>query len=608
MPAPGAVRRRGCESCRARHIKCDKGDPCGQCVSKGRSCVRATKLKFRHITVTGDGDGNRGEPQYEFSETQKWCKINSKRIRFIDETTDINSIHNDDYDSDEDIVSEEEPALPSPPKANQRRRRESSNRVAWAPFSDVGNSNLNPSGPEEGSPLPIERGIPYPLTKLPALHPHAPYDSPDSAGQASLDDLPRTVSPVPRSQLSGPIGSISSIGSNSVSEDPSLPEPQRSFHSSNFPLKDHREANLVRYFLEFIAPPFDYGDPHHRFTTVLPQHAAISPLLLNAILAIAAKSRDEEETLAFFDKPAEHYYAVALNLLSPVLIDHSAEVDDLHVTAAVLLRLYNSISELDLASLDKPLVDHSTIWEFLTSRANFTTKGSLSEAAFSGWLRLEIWRSVMQQETLEFRLDHLDLDRSLQPADDETWAWRMILHTIDIIGYCFGDETNSAVYEKLSNYAAQWMKAAPETFLPIFVENPPNEGVFPEILLINDSVVVGLQFYHLNRILLTAHNPNVPRLGKNLKLAAQTLDNEIINDIKIMCGIAESHGRSTPAHIIACMGIALAGDRFRSYPEQEALCQVFSSTAEAYAWDTALILQHLKDAWGWPEDMVAEPT
>ncbi|KAF4838593.1 hypothetical protein CGCTS75_v000342 [Colletotrichum tropicale] len=603
--------------------------------------TKETRVVSVHITVTGDGDGNRGEPQYEFSETQKWCKINSKRIRFIDETTDINSIHNDDYDSDEDIVSEEEPAPPSPPKANQRRRRESSNRVAWAPFSDVGNSNLNSSGPEEGSPLPVERGIPYPLTKLPALHPHAPYDSPDSAGQASLDDLPRTVSPVPRSQLSGPIGSISSIGSNSVSEDPSLPEPQRSFHSSNFPLKDHREANLVRYFLEFIAPPFDYGDPHHRFTTVLPQHAAISPLLLNAILAIAAKSRDEEVTLAFFDKPAEHYYAVALNLLSPVLIDPSAEVDDLHVTAAVLLRLYTSISELDLASLDKPLVDHSTIWEFLTSRANFTTKGSLSEAAFSGWLRLEIWRSVMQQETLEFRLDHLDLDRSLQPADDETWAWRMILHTIDIIGYCFGDETNSAVYEKLSNYAAQWMKAAPETFLPIFVENPPNEGVFPEILLINDSVVVGLQFYHLNRILLTAHNPNLPRLGKNLKLAAQTLDvgflsfitypdigmlnfgalvqNEIINDIKIMCGIAESHGKSTPAHIIACMGIALAGDRFRSYPEQEALCQVFSSTAEAYAWDTALMtfsdwngtnisLQHLKDAWGWPEDMVAEPT
>ncbi|KAJ0307727.1 hypothetical protein Brms1b_009847 [Colletotrichum noveboracense] len=254
-----------------------------------------------------DGDGNRGEPQYEFSETQKWCKINSKRIRFIDETTDINSIHNDDYDSDEDIVSEEEPAPPSPPKANQR--------------------------------------------------------------------------------------------------------------------------------------------------------------------PIAAKSRDEEETLAFFDKPAEHYYAVALSLLSPVLIDPSAEVDDLHVTAAVLLRLYNSIS----------------------------------------------------------------------------------------------------VYEKLSTYAAQWMKAAPETFLPIFVENPPNEGVFPEILLINDSVVVGLQFYHLNRILLTAHNPNVPRLGKNLKLAAQTLDvgflsfitypdigmlnfgalvqNEIINDIKIMCGIAESHGRGTPAHM-----------------------------------------------------------
>lgn len=281
-------------------------------------------------------------------------------------------------------------------------------------------------------------------------------------------------------------------------------------------------------------------------------------------------------------------------------------------------------------------MDHSTIWEFLTSRANFTTKGSLSEAAFSGWLRLEIWRSVMQQETLEFKLDHLDLDRSLQPADDETWAWRMILHTIDIIGYCFGDETNSAVYEKLSNYAAQWMKAAPETFLPIFVENPRNEGVFPEILLINDSVVVGLQFYHLNRILLTAHNPNVPRLGKNLKLAAQTLDVGFLSfhhvprhrHAKLWCPCPERNHQRHQNHVrhcrvtwekhagahvsfdlpfrrrrrplndteipspdcrIACMGIALAGDRFRSYPEQEALCQLFSSTAEAYAWDTALM-------------------
>ncbi|KAF9873030.1 hypothetical protein CkaCkLH20_09540 [Colletotrichum karsti] len=575
MATPGNVRRPGCESCRASNT-----------------------------------DGNRGDPQYEFPETQKWCRVSGKRIRFIDETADINSIHNEDFESDDEIVSDEEPP-PSPPRQPQRLQRQSSNRAFVTHHDNVSLSNNFTAG----SPLPVDRGTPHPVTRLPALHPHPSYDSPGSTAQLSIDDPPRPYSPVPRSQLSGPIGCISSIGSGSLSEDPAIPEPRRSFHAANFPLKDHREAALVRHFLDFIAPPFDYGDPHNRFTTLLPQHAAMSPLLLNAVLAVSAKSKDEDTTLAFFDKPAEHYYEAALDLLKPVLTNPNADVDDLHVTSAVLLRLYHSISVPDMIP-NPPTLPPSCVWDFLTTRAKFTTKGSLAEAAFWGWMRLEIFRAVMQQDTPDIQLGHLDLDRSLQPADDETWAWRMVLHTIDIIIYCFGDAGTPTTYEKLSAYAAQWMRAVPSTFSPVFVENPPDEGVFPEILLINDSVVVGLQFYHLNRILLTAHNPNVPRLGKNQKLAARTLDSEITSDIKIMCGIAESLGRCTPAHVIACMGIALAGDRVTSYSDQEALCKVFASTADAFAWDTALMamsnwfnfdsLQHLKDAWGWPEEMISD--
>ncbi|KAF6832701.1 arca-like protein [Colletotrichum musicola] len=534
-----------------------------------------------------DADGNRGEPQYEFSKTQKWCRVSGKRLRFIDETSDVTSIHNDDFDSEDDILSDED-VPPSPPRPTPRGQNESSRTVAtpqlegWAP-SPVTQAIENPN-----QPPPIDRVHTYPITKLPALH---PYQSPGCASHVSVDEPPRAFSPVPRSQISGPIGSISSFGSAGPSDDPSLPEPQRPFGTSSFPLRDHREASLVRYFTEFIVPAFDFGDSRKRFTTLIPSRAALSPLLLNAVLAVSAKSRDAEDDLAFYDKTAEHYYRVALELLKPALalVAYPSEVGDTHVAAAVLLRLYHKI---DLSEVISPSDEApGSIYDFLVSRtAHHPTPGGLSEAALRGWIRLEIFCAVMRQETLDVRLDDLGFDRALSPADDDTWAWRMVLHSMDVVRYCFGAGGRSAAaYDKLAAYAARWMGAVPESFQPVFVRNPPaGEGdVFPEILLLSDAVVVGMQHFHLNRLLLTAHNPNVPRLGKNQKLAARALDKEITNDIKILCGIADSMGRSNPAHIIACMGITLAGDRLKSQPEQEAVCNMFSATADAFCWDTS---------------------
>ncbi|KAK1718082.1 uncharacterized protein BDZ83DRAFT_586223, partial [Colletotrichum acutatum] len=179
------------------------------------------------------------------------------------------------------------------------------------------------------------KGQPYPLTKLPALHPHPAFRSP-SSGHLESDDAPRSFSPVPRS-------AISEIGSGSHCDDPSLPEPRRSFSSANFPLEDRREADLVRHFREFIAASFDYGDPHNRISVLLLQHAALSPVLLNAVLAVAAKSKDEGDSLNFFDKPAERYYDMTMELLQPALDDAVSEVDEAHIAAAVLLRLYENI-------------------------------------------------------------------------------------------------------------------------------------------------------------------------------------------------------------------------------------------------------------------------
>jgi hypothetical protein len=69
---------------------------------------------------------------------------------------------------------------------------------------------------------------------------------------------------------------------------------------------------------------------------------------------------------------------------------------------------------------------------------------------------------------------------------------------------------------------------------------------FPEIWLLGDAVVTGLQHYYLARILLTAHDPNLPRLGPASKIALRRIDDEIKSHVRNICGIALSNPHPPP--------------------------------------------------------------
>ncbi|OHW92222.1 hypothetical protein CSPAE12_09233 [Colletotrichum incanum] len=78
-------------------------------------------------------------------------------------------------------------------------------------------------------------------------------------------------------------------------------------------------------------------------STLIPQYAALSPALLNAVLALAAKFHDKEGSLAFFDKPADRYYDAAVESLKPAFNDSHLEAEEIEFAAAVLLRIYQVI-------------------------------------------------------------------------------------------------------------------------------------------------------------------------------------------------------------------------------------------------------------------------
>lgn len=183
---------------------------------------------------------------------------------------------------------------------------------------------------------------------------------------------------------------------------------------------------------------------------------------------------------------------------------------------------------------------------------------------------------------MQSNLDRCNIDRSLDPTDDCTWANRIVVHCAEVINFCFSDDDHTVRrWAELKEYNQQWVKAVPGSFSPIYFQEAERESgeVFPQIWHIGDShgksgpsshtnfitttrtslmgSVTGIQHYILSMILLAVYNPRLPRLGPGQKAALLGVDDEVKTNIRSLCGMALSNRKTPPHMITACMGISM---------------------------------------------------
>ncbi|KAI5920646.1 hypothetical protein F4810DRAFT_702816 [Camillea tinctor] len=576
MPISGK-KNRGCDVRNPTPGTCDGEEPCSRCSRKRLPCGRNFRVRFRIY-----------EQSHQFSLSQRWVRTSGKRTQFIDQSQEICSLYDGGVLFDDDPPSELEVATSptagsyvSPPLRPTIGRDGFGEGLATLPHIsevlrlspgrrtsihfDLG-SLANRSTSSRHDLEPIEN-----YSENLSTHPSL---SPNRSGSHGGDC---------RHELS----QINYGDNRNLLEH--LPIPAISFHPRNEQLgtliRSHSEADLVRHFVESLAPAFELDDPARSFTAEIVQRAIADSILLESILAVSSKHLDRPKDI---ESDIElRYQRQVQQYISLTRYDNEQPLDENLFGALLLHRLCQNLEDQS----------QHHVCSILTTQAPFLPKTQFVEALFWSSLRQEIYIAVIYEEPVRIDSRDIKLDRSTEPADDCTWANRITLQLLDVIQYCFGDAQSVEAYDALLEGSIAWMESKPASFTPIFVSEPTHGDLLPEVWLFNGFVAAGLQYYYLCRLLLIAHDPKTPRIGIRQKETSRLMEDHIKEYVKIICGIAESISTISPAYLAACMAISLAGDRFTEPDEQETFFNILTKTTGKFGWNTTKARDTLRDAW-----------
>lgn len=552
-------------------MKCDRLIPkCSRCSNSGRECKLAFKFKPAKDT---------------FKKNQRWIKT-PRSLTYIDETTSL--------------------AFGSSPENS------------FTPQSERGDSPRSPQSSrddasEKTAPRPVEAPFRYPTASESPREQRATH-SPSHTHSISRSEpspiekpfVPWSGSDRNRDVSDSPIAG-SQPPSQPTPQDRQLPTPTRSVGSGSlshlslsdpFSLMNEAEAHLFRHYVQHLGVCLDLTDPLRNFELVVPQRATMSPTLLKAIFAIAA--RHLSQTSDYDPLASNRYHDECLGYLIPML-DNSYTVSDENLFAAtIILRM---LEEMDASSGQDNHGHLLGIHAFVNVGDQIMLPGSLSAASYWVGLRQEIYSAMSTQAPVKIRLDHFIVDRSFEPTDDYTWSNRAVVNLADVLNFCFSETAQpNSRWTYLNEQCSRWDETRPPSFEPFYFRDRGVGDAFPQVWYHSSCHVVGVQHHILAQLLLAQFDPAIPRVGTKRAAAVKAIAKRVDYLMRQICGIGSCNQWTPPALFTASMGIAMFGDQFENRADQEAMLDVLKKTETNHARPTKAIQQQLMRVWGWMTD------
>jgi hypothetical protein len=189
--------------------------------------------------------------------------------------------------------------------------------------------------------------------------------------------------------------------------------------------------------------------------------------------------------------------------------------------------------------------------------------------------------------------------------DDESWANRIIFLFATILEAVFQDSsTNTGIshtkWQELTDTVDEWERTKPWTFSALHVEPGAGDkfdGSWPELLCAQGVIAVGLQYYHLCKILLTIYSPTAAVVGIAGIRARRATDAMIRKHIRITIGYGMSNSYCGNAMFQGSHILSAAGAYVIDEKEQQACVEYLQGLQRLIGWRTDGVLRDLKDMW-----------
>lgn len=244
------------------------------------------------------------------------------------------------------------------------------------------------------------------------------------------------------------------------------------------------------------------------------------------------------------------------------------------------------------------------------SRGVLITAEGLRTSACLIALRQEIWSVVMYRRPVRLPLADSSDYSSLGPADDFTWANRVVLWCADVLRFCFGPRTGGAEthsdsrtahdeWTALKAFDERWTAYASSCFRPMFYSpaSPERGEFFPTIWHFNHTHIVAVQHLHLGRMLLTLHEPQSVHLAPQSNTSSLTIKEKVRRSVKTLCGLGLGDRHFQSGMTTAAIGISIGGAFFEDTLDRSAIVGFLEDLELEHAWPTRSMVESLRAAW-----------
>ncbi|KAI0896020.1 hypothetical protein F4806DRAFT_496146 [Annulohypoxylon nitens] len=461
--------------CRKRHIKCvivPGTDDCKNCTQKKRTCVKGECYRFCPVvSVRFNAGENVGAAQQEleFADSQTWVHIPST-LRFLPPNTD---------EDDDGVISGSEEY---PGSLNKDVNVESSGSDLSGASADRHRSlSFSEHHGASGSTGYFSTVLDSP-SNIPAV-----LSEPADIIDTNSYPIGLSSSSFPPFSPSLPLGHPA-IQADSPLVTTHSTFSQTSHFSSRWPVKSKHEARLFHHYIVHCSPWIDICDPKCHWAKEVPKRAAHFQVILNGVLALAARHLYIIGELA--EDLSEPYVSDSLHTLILALEDPLAHWDENFLVAVILLRLHEEIGEMD------ERCHHLGASRIINASSSFAADGGLRESASWVSLRQHIYVSLTTQQPLDLSLGNYRCSSVFTESHDEAWANRIIFCFANILKHVFEHDSLGRLSQEkwieLDAEVEEWHNTKPWSFTPLaedqFVDKSIDlghaewQGEWPELL------------------------------------------------------------------------------------------------------------------------------